>query len=59
MDNSTTMQPSSKHPNLIVREGIWYLFRRVPKKFTHIEPRKHIAWSTRSPAWADPRAVRA
>jgi integrase len=49
---STAVQP-------INRGGVWYLTRRVPKKFAHIEKRKHVNISTGLAIWADPHGIRA
>lgn len=41
------------------RGGIWYLVRRVPKEFEHLDPRRPVKLTTEIAVVDDPRAVRA
>lgn len=41
------------------RAGIWYLIRRVPKAYAHLDPRIHAMVSTEIRVVDDPRGVRA
>jgi integrase len=41
------------------RAGIWYLVRRVPKEFSHLDTREIVRLSTEIAVADDPRAIRA
>lgn len=52
------MRPS-KPPRPHNRDGIWYLIRKVPKRFRHLEKRTLVYVSTKIVVAHDPRGVRA
>lgn len=52
------MRPAQP-PKPTNRDGIWYLIRRVPKKFSDLDPRKFVKISTNIAVANDPRGVRA
>ncbi|HWV40550.1 tyrosine-type recombinase/integrase [Pseudorhodoplanes sp.] len=43
----------------IKRDGVWYLIRRVPKRFEHLDRRKLVRISTNIRVADDPRSARA
>jgi hypothetical protein len=49
----------AKPPEPQNRGGIWYLIRRVPKEFDHLDPRTLVRMTTEIPVVDDPRKVRA
>ncbi|CFX45838.1 Integrase [Candidatus Filomicrobium marinum] len=46
-------------PKPFNRGGIWYLIRRVPKKYRHLDTRSFVYLTTRIPVVDDPRGIRA
>lgn len=50
-------RPRSPKPHK--RDGVWYLIRRVPKEFAHLDKRKIVRITTEIAVADDPRAARA
>lgn len=53
------MGHKSQQPRPVSRDGFWYLVRRVPKHYAHLDPRSLVVLSTGIAIPDDPRGIRA